>query len=60
VLFGAGDRHFVMQKPPFYRRQLRPGINAAGGALGEDHYQQGYERGQKMSVAEATDFLLGD
>ncbi len=25
VLYGAGDAHFVMEKPPFYVRQLQPG-----------------------------------
>ena len=59
LLFGAGDRHFVMQKPPFYDRQLQPGIDAATNALGEHGYKQSYEQGQAMSVEEATKFLLG-
>jgi predicted ATPase/DNA-binding SARP family transcriptional activator len=59
VLYGAGDRHFVMQRPPFYIRQLQPGIDAATDALGEERYEQYYERGQAMSIEEATTFLLG-
>ena len=59
VLYGAGNRHFVMQLPPFYIRQIQPGIEAATDALGEGRYKQSYERGQAMSVAEATEFLLG-
>ena len=60
VLYGAGDRHFVMQKAPFYVRQLRPGIEAATDALGEERYKQSYEQGQAMSVEEATEFLLSE
>ena len=32
VLSGAGDAHFVMEMPPFYLRQLQPGIDAATAA----------------------------
>lgn len=60
VLFGAGDRHLVMQKPPFYIRQIQPGIEAATDALGEERYKQSYEQGQAMSVEGATEFLLGE
>jgi tetratricopeptide (TPR) repeat protein len=60
VLHGAGDRHFVMQKAPFYRRQLQPGIDAAVEALGEARYQQSYERGGAMSIEDATGYLLGE
>jgi predicted ATPase/DNA-binding SARP family transcriptional activator len=58
MLFGAGDRHFVMQKAPFYSRQLQPGRDAATNALGKDRYQLSFERGQAMSVDEATELLL--
>ncbi|MFW2380794.1 MAG: hypothetical protein ACN4GZ_03470, partial [Acidimicrobiales bacterium] len=58
-LFGAGDRHFVMQKAPFYDRQLQPGRDAAIDALGKVRYQQFYDLGQAMSVEEAIAFLLG-
>lgn len=58
VLYGAGDRNFVMQKAPFYNRQLQPGIDAATRVLGEQRYRQSYERGHAMSLAEATEFLL--
>jgi len=60
VLYGAGDRYFVMQKPPFYNRQLQPGIDAGLNALGEERYGQSYEQGQAMSVEEATAFLAGE
>ena len=60
MLFGAGDRHFVTQKPPFYDRQLRPGIDAAAETLGEEGYLQSYEQGRAMGVEEATEFLLGE
>jgi hypothetical protein len=60
LLFGAGDRHLVMQMPPFYKRQLQPGIDAATDALGEERYQQSCEQGRAMSVEEATAFLLGE
>jgi predicted ATPase len=60
VLFGAGDRHFVMQNAPFYDRQLQPGIDAAVEALGEEHYQELHARGHAMSINEATRYLLAD
>jgi predicted ATPase/DNA-binding SARP family transcriptional activator len=60
VLYGAGNRHFVMQMPPFYSGQIRPGIDAAITALGEDRYRRLHEEGQAMSVEEATEFLLGE
>jgi hypothetical protein len=60
VLYGAGDRFFVLQKAPFSNRQLQPGIEAATEALGEERYRRSYERGQAMSVEEATGFLLGE
>ena len=60
VLFGTGDRHFVMEKAPFYIRQLRPGrIQAATDALGEERYKQNPTKQESlMSVEEATEFLL--
>jgi len=58
VLFGAGHAWFVMQIPPFYERQIQPGIEAATLALGDDRYPELYERGAAMSVDEATAFLL--
>ena len=58
VLFGAGHAWLVMQIPPFYRRQIQPGIEAAKLALGDDRYREIYERGAAMSVDEATAFLL--
>jgi hypothetical protein len=60
VLYGAGDRHFVMQRPPFYVRQIQPGIDAAADALGQECYQHLYDRGRAMSVEEATEYLLGE
>ncbi len=60
VLYGAGNRNFVMQKPPFYSRQLQPGVDAATAALGEERYKQAHERGLAMSVDEATEFLMGE
>ena len=59
VLFGAGDAHFVMQMPAFYDRQLRPGIEAATAALGEERYRQLHDDGAALSIEAATDFLLG-
>jgi tetratricopeptide (TPR) repeat protein len=59
VLYGAGDRFFVMQKAPFYFRQLQPGIDAATDALGDERYKQFYAQGHAMTVEEATEFLLG-
>ncbi len=44
MLFGAGDRHFVMQMAPFYNRQLQPGRDAATDALGKERYQQSSSR----------------
>ena len=58
VLYGAGDAHFVMQMPPFYERQIRPGIEAATAALGDDRYRQLHDDGAAMSIEAATDFLL--
>jgi len=58
VLFGAGHAWFVMQMPPFYERQIRPGIDAATLALDDVRYRELYERGTAMSVDEATAFLL--
>ncbi len=58
VLYGAGDRHFIMQVPPFYLRQIQPGLDAATGALGAARYEQLYELGRAMNVEEATEFLL--
>jgi predicted ATPase/DNA-binding SARP family transcriptional activator len=58
ILYGAGDRHFVMAKAPFYERQLRPGIDAAIEALGEERYRHLRDEGAAMTVAEATDYLL--
>jgi tetratricopeptide (TPR) repeat protein len=60
LLYGAADRHFVMQRPPFYVRQVQPGIDAATNALGEDRYRQFFEQGRAMTVEEATLFLLGE
>jgi hypothetical protein len=48
-----------MQKAPFYSRQLQPGRDAATDSLGKERYQQCYDRGQTMSVEEATELLLG-
>jgi predicted ATPase len=60
MLNGAGDRHFIMQLPAFYIRQLQPGIDAAIAALGQERYQRAYEQGRAMSVEEATVFLLAE
>jgi hypothetical protein len=46
-----------MQMAPFYNRQLQPGRDTATDALGKERYQQSYERGQAMSVEEATELL---
>jgi predicted ATPase/DNA-binding SARP family transcriptional activator len=58
VLYGAGEAHFVMEKPPFYVRQLQPGIDAATAALGDDDYDRLHADGAAMTIEEATDFLL--
>jgi predicted ATPase/DNA-binding SARP family transcriptional activator len=58
VLSGAGHAHFVMEMPPFYIRQLQPGIDAATEALGKDDYDRLCEVGAAMTIEEATDFLL--
>ncbi len=58
VLFGAGDAHFVMEMPPFYIRQLQPGIDAATAVLGDEGYGRLHAEGAAMTVEEATDFLL--
>jgi hypothetical protein len=60
ALYGAGDRHFVMQLAPFHARQLQPGLDAAKEALGDDRYEELHDRGLAMSVEDATAFLLGD
>jgi len=58
TLFGAGDAHFTMQQAPFMKRTAEGPIEAAKRTLGENRYQELYERGAKTSVEEATDFLL--
>lgn len=58
ILLGAGGTWFVMQMPPFYERQIRPGVEAATQALGDVRYRELYEHGAAMSVEEATAFLL--
>jgi predicted ATPase len=58
VLYGAGDAHFVMEMPPFYIRQLQPGIDAANAVLGDEGYGRLHAEGAAMTVEEATDFLL--
>jgi tetratricopeptide (TPR) repeat protein len=58
VLYGAGDAHFVMEMPPFYIRQLQPGIDAATAALGGEDYDRLHAEGAAMTIEEATDFLL--
>ncbi|MGB9359302.1 MAG: hypothetical protein WCC01_12170 [Acidimicrobiia bacterium] len=58
VLMGAGRAWFVMQMPPFYERQVRPGVEAATAALGDIRYRELYEHGATMSVDEATAYLL--
>jgi len=58
VLYGAGDAHFVMEMPPFYIRQLQPGIDAAIAVLGDDDYDRLHAEGAAMTIEEATDFLL--
>lgn len=58
VLFGAGHASFVMQMPPFYERQIRPGIEAAMQALSDVRYRELCDRGAAMSIDEATAFLL--
>lgn len=57
-LFGAGDRHFEMQKAPFQDRMARPAIEAAIEALGPDRYQELYEQSTRLSVDDATALLL--
>ncbi len=49
-----------MEKPPFYNRQLQPGLEAATDILGNERYQQLYEQGRAMSLEEATEYLLGE
>ncbi len=58
VLRGAGERHFAMRMPPFWDALLRPGVDAAVHALGEDAYRALHTRGRAMSVEESTAFLL--
>ncbi len=58
VLYGAGDAHFIMEKAPFYNRQLQAGIDAATVALGDARYRHLYEKGTAMTIEVATDFLL--
>jgi len=58
ILLGAGHAHFVMEIPPFYERQLQPGIEAAMRALGDAGYRELHDRGAAMSVEEATALLL--
>jgi len=58
ILLGAGHAHFGMQIPPFYERQLQPGIEDASRALGDGRYEEQHERGAAMSVEEATAFVL--
>jgi hypothetical protein len=58
VLYGAGDAHFLMEKAPFYARQLQPGIDAATAVLGEDDYPRLHADGAAMTIEQATDFLL--
>jgi predicted ATPase/DNA-binding SARP family transcriptional activator len=58
VLYGAGDAHFVMEKPPFYVRQLQPGIDVVTAALGDDDYRRLHADGAAMTIEEAAEFLL--
>jgi predicted ATPase/DNA-binding SARP family transcriptional activator len=58
VLYGAGEVHFLMEKAPFYARQLQPGIDAAIAVLGEDDYRRLHADGAAMTIEQATDFLL--
>lgn len=60
VLMGAGRAWFVMQMPPFYERQVRPGVEAATAALGDIRYRELYDLGAAMSVDEATAYLLAE
>ena len=58
TLFGAGDKHLVMQKAPFMNRGYDPAIAAAKEALGADRYEELYEQGARLSIAEATEVLV--
>ena len=58
TLFGAGDTHFAMQKAPFQDRTAEPAIESATQALGPDRYQELYEQGTRLNVADATALLL--
>ena len=58
ILLGAGHAHFGMQIPPFYERQLQPGIETATRALGDERYDELHDRGAAISVEEATALLL--
>jgi hypothetical protein len=58
VLRGAGDAHFTMRMAPFWAEQLRPGVDAAVRALGEDGFRSLHARGRAMTVEAATAFLL--
>jgi hypothetical protein len=58
TLFGAGDTHFTMQKVPFQEALSQPVVDAAREVLGANRYDELYDRGTRMNVEEATDFLL--
>jgi predicted ATPase/DNA-binding SARP family transcriptional activator len=58
LLDGAGDRFFVMQMPPFYTRQLQPGVDAATDALGDTRFEELHDRGAAMDVATATELVV--
>ena len=58
LLYGAGDRFFVMVKAPFQVRRLQPGIDAAIAALGATRFEELRAQGTAMSIDEATDLVL--
>ncbi len=59
TLFGAGDTHLVMQKAPFMSRDYDAAAAVARATLGEEPYERYYDEGARMSIAEATELLLG-
>jgi predicted ATPase/DNA-binding SARP family transcriptional activator len=58
VLYGAGDRYFVMALAPFHARGNQPGIDAARAALGATRYDELYAQGSEMTIEQATDLVL--
>jgi hypothetical protein len=57
-LFGAGTSHFAMDLPPFYEAHLRPDVDHARAAIGDDRYDELFSIGAAMGPAEAGAFAL--